>query len=98
MILQIFLSDGLGKSEPLVLNAHQVLVSMDDGTPIMAAAAYGPNQAVAIGSVYHDEDEFHTMLRNLGIRMTTVVKRLAREQPPPGAKLLVRPDSARKDS
>ncbi len=91
MIVQILGADGIGHGAPITLNANQVVVMMDDGTPVMLASVFGPNGSIKVGSAYHDSDQFNRMLRDLGIQMTTIVKRIPRQAPPPGAKLVASP-------
>lgn len=91
MIVRIIPSGGLGHVTPIDLAASQVLVMMDDGTPVMVAAAYGPDGAICVGSASHDGDELNTILRSLGVNMTTVVKRIPRQRVPAGAVLLSSP-------
>jgi hypothetical protein len=91
MIVEIILSDGLGRAAPLVLRANQVVIRQDNDTPIVVAAHYGPDGACAVGSLGHDAEEFNRFLRVLGINMTCVVSRLQMPKPPPGARLVAGP-------
>lgn len=97
MIVEIILSDGVGRSAPLVVHASQVLVRQDNGTPIMIAARYGPDGAEAVGSLGHDAEEFNRFLRACGVNMTCVVQRLKLPKPPPGARLVAGPRPPRED-
>jgi hypothetical protein len=98
VIVEILLADGLGKAAPLVLNASQVLVRQDNGTPIMIAAKFGPDGAEAVGSLGHDAEEFNRFLRACGVNMTCVVQRLRLPKPPPGARLVAGPRPPKEDS
>lgn len=91
MIVQIIGADGIGRGPPIVLAANQVVVTMDDGTPVMLASVFGPQGAIKVGSAYHDADQFNRMLRDVGISKTTIVNRIPRQKPPPGATLVASP-------
>lgn len=88
--MRIEIIDRVGGS-PLVLEASQILVRLDDGTPAMIAAHYGPNNALAIGSAPHNADEFRRLLRVLGVAETVIVKTVNGAPPPAGARLLHSP-------
>lgn len=91
MILEIIPVEGVGRGRPLVIVANQIVIRNDQGTPIAAAAIYGPDESTAVGSVAHDEAGFHRMLRVLGINTTTVVDTILMPKPEPGARLLLGP-------
>lgn len=88
MILEIIPEGGLGKAAPLRLNASQVVIRDDFGNPIAAAALYGQDRTIAIGSLAHDDPGFHRLLKVLGINTTTVVSTIQMPKPEPGARLL----------
>lgn len=91
MILQIIPREGIGRGRPITIEAAQVVVLNDQGTPIAAAAHYGPNAGCAVASVAHDEAGFQRMLRVLGINTTVIVNKLVMPQPEPNARLLHSP-------
>lgn len=89
MIVEILPAAGLGRGEVLRIPASQMIVRNDDGTPISLAAVYGPDNSIAVSKV--GDDDFQTMLRNLGVMMTVNVQRLELPKPPPGARLVAGP-------
>jgi len=82
---------GVGRHPPLVLEAAQVLVAHDDGTPLAVAAEYGPDGGVAASHAL--DQDFNRMLELLGIRRTTVCDRVEVAKPPSGARLIAGPRS-----
>lgn len=92
MILEILGEGGIGIDQPLVVNAAQIVIRQDNGTPIAAAACYGPDGTIAVGSLAHDQNGFHRMLRQLGINTTVLVETLRLPKPQPGAKLVASPN------
>lgn len=88
MIIEVI--DRIG-GKPLRLNANQVLIRLDDNTPVMLAAHYGPDNALAAGSAAHNPDEFRRLLQSLGVGETVIVKTVSGSPPPSGARLLRRP-------
>ena len=97
MIIEVVLSDGIGKSAPLVLHCNQLVVRQDNGTPIGVFAHFGPDGAYAASIAAHCKhcgkgiEDFNRMLRALGVNMTVVVDTLQLPKPPPGAKLVAGP-------
>ena len=97
MIVEVILSDGIGRASPLVLHANQLVVRQDNGTPIGVFAHYGPEGAYAASisaSCTHcgkGVEDFNRMLRALGVHSTVVVDKLVLPKPPPGAKLVASP-------
>jgi hypothetical protein len=77
-------------SQPIELDATLVLVSADDGTPLMVSGEYGPQGTVK--SSHALDSDFHKSLKDLGINTLTVADRLVLPQPPPGAKIIAGPD------
>lgn len=91
MIIEVIPAGGLGHA-PLRLEASQVLIKMDDGTPIAVAAHYGPDRTVAVESIAFNEVAFHRMLRMLGVQQTVLVTTVRTDKTPPaGARLLAGP-------
>jgi hypothetical protein len=95
MILEILPADGLGHGEAIVMHAAQVVVRQDNGTPVAVVAHYGPENSYSVGSVAHDDEEFHRILRTLGINETVVVQHLEMRKPPPEAILVASPKTKR---
>jgi len=93
MIVEIIPEGGIGRRDALVVPASQIIIRQDDGTPLMVAAVYGPEGAIACGSVSHDEEEFNRFLRMLNIHQTVMVQRIKMPPPPPGARLVAGPKS-----
>jgi hypothetical protein len=91
MIVEIIADTGIGRSKPIVINASQIVVRQDNGTPIYVCAHYGPANACAHSMV--GMDDFDRYLKVLGINMTVVVSKIALSGPPCGAKLLTGPTS-----
>lgn len=88
MIVEIIPLGGIGNGAPLKLEASQIVIYQDNGTPIVVAAHYGAAGTIAVASVEHNQLEFNQMLRRLGIQMTVIVDRLHMPSPPPGARLV----------
>lgn len=93
MIVEILPAAGIGKAAPLVLSANQIVIRLDDGTPIALAAVFGDDRQIAVGSLTHNATEFHRFLRSVGIRDTVIVQKLKMPAPPPGAHLVAGPDT-----
>ena len=97
MIVELVLSDGVGRSAPLVLHCNQILVRQDNGTPIGAFAHYGPEGSYAASIAAHCKhcgkgvDDFNRILRVLGVHTTVTVDQLQVAQPPAGARLVAGP-------
>lgn len=89
MIVTIIPKGGLGRVTPLRLDAAQVIVTHENGTPIYAAAEYGPNGSISAATP--DHADFQQILRNLGVDMTVVVDKIQLAKPPAGARLITSP-------
>jgi hypothetical protein len=77
---------------PIRLDASQVVVYLDNGTPISVVALYGDNQTVKMAQVAPTgEHEFNKVLRDLRINRTVICDRVSCTPPPEGAKLLAGP-------
>mgnify|MGYP003112036560 CR=1 FL=1 len=72
-MLRVHLLQGIGKP-PLVLDATQVVVRLDDGTPISVSALFGGTDAVITS---HVKDEgFHADLRRAGVDDKVTLERM----------------------
>ncbi len=97
MIVEVILSDGVGRSKPLVLHCNQVVIRQDNGTPIGVFAHFGPDGsyaasiAASCASCGQGVEDFNRMLRNLGVHGTVIVDKLVLPKPPPGARLVASP-------
>ena len=97
MIVEVLLSNGIGHAAPLVLNASQIVVRQDNGTPMGVFAHYGPDGAYAASISANCAhcgkgiEDFNRMLRALGVHTTVVVDKLVMSKPAPGAKLVAGP-------
>lgn len=96
MRLKIYPRDGLGCGLPIELDAAQVIIMQDNGTPLIAAVAaeYGPNGAQMIARF--DDPDFNRVLSQLGIRTQVTYDDLALPQPPQGARLLAAPERSQR--
>lgn len=74
---------------PITLDASQVVVYQDNGTPIAVAAEYGPERSQAVSMA--GQADFQRFLRLLGVNTTVVVDRLPVTKPHPGAVLVAGP-------
>ena len=93
MIVEIIPSEGIGTA-PLRLEAAQVVIRHENGTPLALAAHYGPNNSLAFASVAFNDVEFNRFLRALGIEGTVIVAGTVKTpKPEAGATLLVPPSS-----
>jgi hypothetical protein len=92
MILEIVPEEGIG-GKPVRLVARQVVVRQDNGTPICAAAHFGPERAYVVLKV--GDKDFNRMLKALGISDTVICDRLELPQPPPGARLISDPNGGK---
>jgi hypothetical protein len=91
MIVTIIPKGGLGRVTPLRLDAAQVIVTHENGTPIYAAAQYGPDGAIAAATP--DHADFNQILHNLGVDTTVVVDKIQLPKPPTGARLIMGPST-----
>lgn len=90
MIIDLIPFGGLGKVQPLRLEATQIVIRDKTGTPICVAALYGMDGAIVVSKA--DDPEFNTTLHNLGIRERVSVDTLKMPAPPPGAVLITGPN------
>lgn len=90
MIVEIIPDSGVGRGEPIRLRAHQVVVRLDDGTPVSVSATYGPDKAVANSQA--GDDDFNRVLRNLRISGPVICDRIELPKPPPKARLIAGPN------
>jgi len=65
--------DGIG-SEPIVLDASQVVVRGSNGDPVQIAAENGPEGVLLLSNV--DDDDFNDALRIIGLDITMICKKL----------------------
>ncbi len=89
MIVDIIPVGGLGRTRPICLEAAQIVIRDNLGTPICVAALYGMEGAIAVSKA--DDPEFNTVLHNLGIRENVSVDTIKLPAPPPGAVLVAGP-------
>jgi hypothetical protein len=89
MIVELILADGVGRSAPLRLEANQLIVRNEQGTPICVAAVFGIDRAIAVSKA--GDHDFTQMLRQLGVHDTVIVDKLVLPKPPPGATLIAGP-------
>ena len=90
MILEIYPAEGLTRGSPLRINASQLLVRQNNGTPIMVAAEYGGDHRSQEVAKVGDPD-FEYLLKKLGIHMTVIADELILPAAPSGARLVVDP-------
>lgn len=77
--------------EPIRIEASQLVVRNDSGTPVMVAGEYGPARTIRVS---HGADaDFNQSLRAFGYGQQTVVMESVGNQTPvpPGAKLISGP-------
>lgn len=75
---------------PIEMDAAQIIVALDNGTPCMAACEYGPNGMVKIAHV--NDADFNQVLRACGYgHVEIIAEHLSTRPPPPGAKLIAGP-------
>jgi hypothetical protein len=89
MIIEIIPSDGIGRGQPIVIHASQIVVRQDNGTPIYAGAHFGAEKSYVHSIV--GADDFNRVLRGLGVNMTVIVNKIAMPGAPAGAKLVASP-------
>lgn len=65
--------DGVG-SEPLVLDASQVVVRGSNGDPVQIAAENGPEGVLLLSNV--DDTDFADALRTIGLDITVICTKL----------------------
>jgi hypothetical protein len=67
------LPEGIG-SRPIVLEATQVVVKGDNGTPVQLAAEQGPAGVLLLSNV--DDDDFNNALKQIGYDITVICNTL----------------------
>lgn len=80
-----------GLQGEIVLDASQVVICCDNGTPIAAAVAYGPDQAVKIGVAggYQGSGaDFERLLKYCQVPGNVEVTNFKVPAGPPGARLI----------
>lgn len=77
---------------PARIEASQVVIYGDNGEPIAAVAAWGPNGCYKV--VHAADPDFPRVMAALGVgrHKLVVVDKLSSAPPPRGAKLLAGPD------
>jgi hypothetical protein len=65
--------DGVG-SEPIVLDASQVVVRGSNGDPVQIAAENGPEGVLLLSNV--DDADFADALRTIGLDITVICTKL----------------------
>ncbi len=88
MIIDLLVRDGL-RIMRLRLDITQAVIRQNNGTPIAVAAEYGPEGAQAI--CHLGDEDFHRMLRNLGIDEPVICDLLELPRPSPEARLIAGP-------
>ena len=91
--MQVSIIPEIGQ-QPLIIEASLVIVHCDDGTPFMVSGEYGPDGSLRASHAL-DED-FNRTLHKLGINRTVLCDRIELPPPPPGARLIRDPQSARR--
>jgi hypothetical protein len=64
--------DGIG-SEPIVLDASQVVIRGSNGDPVQIAAENGPEGVLLLSNV--DDSDFNETLRAIGLDITMICKK-----------------------
>lgn len=96
MFVEIIPEGGIGRAAaPIRLRASQIVIRDDLGNPLCVAALFGPDGAIAVAKADDEGENFHRVLKNLGIQDTVLVDTLRLPTPPPGAVLLSDPRSTR---
>ena len=65
--------NGIG-SEPIILDATQVVVRGGNGDPVQIAAEHGPEGVLLLSNVY--DTDFNESLRAIGLDITVICKDL----------------------
>lgn len=65
--------NGIG-SEPIILNATQIVVRGSNGDPVQIAAEHGPEGVLLLSNVY--DKDFNESLRKIGLDITVICKDL----------------------
>lgn len=94
MIVELLIPGDGGTPQFVRVNASQVIVRNNVGTPIMAVAAeYGPERSQLVAHV--GDDDFNDSLRKLGVHETTQLSIIEMPKPAPGARLVAGPKKER---
>ena len=88
--MRLKIVNGIG-NPPLEVDATMVVCEDINGTPIMVAGHYGPDQAIRASHAM--DNDFNDTLKKLGVHKTVICDRLALPPPPPGARLIRDPKS-----
>lgn len=89
MFVEIIPVGGIGRVQPIRLEASQVVIRDSLGNAICVAMLYGADRSIAIAKA--DDQDFHNVLQNAGIREDVVVETLQLPPPPHGAILVNSP-------
>lgn len=89
MFVEIIPVGGIGRVQPIRLEASQVVIRDSLGNAICVAMLYGADRSIAIAKA--DDHDFHNVLQNAGIREDVVVETLQLPPPPRGAILVSSP-------
>lgn len=65
--------DGIG-SEPIILDASQVVIRGENGDPVQFAAERGPEGVLLLSNIY--DDDFNEALQSIGLDITVICKKL----------------------
>ena len=65
--------NGIG-SEPIILDATQIVVRGENGDPVQIAAEQGPEGVLLLSNVY--DKDFNQSLRAIGLDITVICKEL----------------------
>lgn len=65
--------NGIG-SEPIILDATQIVVRGENGDPVQIAAEQGPEGVLLLSNVY--DKDFNQSLRTIGLDITVICKEL----------------------
>jgi hypothetical protein len=87
--MRVVVIDRIG-GRPLELDASQVVVTNDEGTPVVVALEYGPRGSIKAS---HAADaDFNQTLRAVGFgRHQVVTETIGTPPPPPGASRIIGP-------
>jgi hypothetical protein len=58
---------------PLTVDASQVVIRLDDGTPVSVAALFGGTEALMVS--HADDPDFNQNLDKLGINQTVITEK-----------------------
>jgi hypothetical protein len=86
IVIMIPRGSGLGSVDVLRLPVDQVVVTQDNGTPILVAAEHGPERAQLCSKV--GDADFADCMRRLGLPTQVTVEDIELPGPPQGARLV----------